>query len=156
MNYKISNILFVLFFLINSAAVYGQIIMNYGISSMSINSSSSNRLLVGSIGNANATNNLSSASGTRGAHGIELPLPSIKSPIASVFVYPQPTSGHVAMDWGTLPIDEIALSNVDGEIVFRSEAKYAFDFGFLPQGMYIVKFLSRGTTLVSSKLLIIK
>lgn len=156
MNYKISYTFFVLFFLINSAAIDGQTILNYGISSMSINSSSINRVLVGSIGSANATNNLRSASGTRGAHGIELPLPSIKSAIASVFVYPQPTSGHVAMDWGTLPIDEVVLSNVEGEIVFKSQVKSAFDFGFLPQGMYIINFLSRGSSLASSKLLIIK
>ena len=156
MNYKILNFIFVLFFLFNSAALYGQIILNYGISSMSINSSSKNRLLVGSIGHANSSKNLRSAYGTRGAHGIELPLLSNRLPIASVFVYPQPTSGPVKMDWGKLPIDEIVLSNVNGKVVFKSEEKSFFDYGFLPQGMYIVNFLSRGEILVSSKLLIIK
>ena len=71
---------------------------------------------------------------------------SIVSPtttINSIFIYPNPTTGIVTVDYKEMTIQKLTLTNLMGNVLFtetRLKSPTSLDFSFLPKGAYFLLF----------------
>jgi hypothetical protein len=136
------------------------VLVNSGVSSGSItNNSSSNQLIVGSIGSPTSINLLRIDLQVV-HHGMEHPiLMKSKKSLISFSVFPNPTIGPVTLkisgDLKTQP-ENIMVLDATGKLVVNQTFSESINLGNLAPGTYLIQISTKGSIFQSNPIVLIK